>query len=525
MALDRRTCLLLAILAVAAALRFWAIGGHPLWIDEANGVLTAQESLAGILGKLRTDSSPPLYYFLLHVWMAVFGDSEIAVRSLSVCFSMGLVGLVFLVGARCFSPAVGLMAAFVVAVAPVQIFYSQQARMYTMLSFLAALSTWSLVRSLETRKRTPLVVFAGSTVAALYTHNFAFFLLPLFGLLILLSKQLRERWLTWLIVVIAGVLAYLPWAPTFLEQLRNEDHYAWFQRVWNHWSTVGPVWYSLRSFSPGGSHILISTSDWINWYYVPAGVGLGLMLLGCWALWKERKTRPVLAGLWTPCYLVVPAACSIISSTLMTPNYVAGRVDQAVYPAYALMVALGIGAIRNRVAQAILLVAIGVVGAASALTYHYIPSRLGKVVPGEREIVDVLAQRAGPKDAVLFTSLSRAPIEYLLRRRGIDLALYNFPRATANHLGSQNNARLFQDPDLPAEVDRVLLQLRQRVGTEGRVFLILVTDGVNDGLFEFIEKSPGVWDPVDHGPDRPHRLHRLAGTHSEMMFFSFRLRE
>jgi hypothetical protein len=66
------------------SLRIYDLTGKDIWVDEANGILMARSGLRGLLEHLKLDSSPPLYYLLLGAWMRLFGDSEAAVRSLSV---------------------------------------------------------------------------------------------------------------------------------------------------------------------------------------------------------------------------------------------------------------------------------------------------------------------------------------------------------------------------------------------------------------------------------------------------------
>ena len=123
---DRGGAALLAILALAGLVRLHGIDEMDVWIDEANLILTAKQPFSVILGKLRLDSSPPLFYFLLHSWIRVFGDGEVALRLLSVVTGMALVGATYWAGREWASREVGLWAAFFVASSPIQAFYSQQ---------------------------------------------------------------------------------------------------------------------------------------------------------------------------------------------------------------------------------------------------------------------------------------------------------------------------------------------------------------------------------------------------------------
>src|SRR5512141_1083507 len=149
MRLSRSTLLLLLILILATALRWYRIDGQSFWNDEGNSARIAERSLQLITEAAAGDIHPPLYYYLLHFWRDVFGSSEIALRSLSALLGVLLVGLTFLIGHKVFSAGVGLLAAFVAAINPFQIYYSQEARMYMLLAVIGAAATFLLLGLLE----------------------------------------------------------------------------------------------------------------------------------------------------------------------------------------------------------------------------------------------------------------------------------------------------------------------------------------------------------------------------------------
>ena len=77
--------LLLAILITAAVLRLLFLADHSYWVDELWSIKFASLNLLELVSEIAAiDVHPPLYYALLHFWMQTFGDSEFAVRSLSV---------------------------------------------------------------------------------------------------------------------------------------------------------------------------------------------------------------------------------------------------------------------------------------------------------------------------------------------------------------------------------------------------------------------------------------------------------
>ena len=140
------TTLLWLILLLAAVLRFFRIGTQSLWADEGNSFAMAQRSLREITTRAAADIHPPLYYWLLSLWTKVFGNSEIALRSLSALWGLMLVWLVYQIASRLFDKRTALIAAFFAAINPFLIFYSQEARMYEQLAALAALLFYGLVR-------------------------------------------------------------------------------------------------------------------------------------------------------------------------------------------------------------------------------------------------------------------------------------------------------------------------------------------------------------------------------------------
>src|SRR5579884_4254337 len=86
------------LLAAAVVLRFWV--RSDMWLDEAQTASIAGRPLTQIPAALRHDGAPPLYYFILHVWMRAFGTSDLAVRSLAGVFGTISLPLAWMAGRR-----------------------------------------------------------------------------------------------------------------------------------------------------------------------------------------------------------------------------------------------------------------------------------------------------------------------------------------------------------------------------------------------------------------------------------------
>ncbi len=144
----RKPFLLLAIVALGGFLRFYQIGSKGLWLDEAFSVWVGWQPVGELLGWLvNVDQHPPLYYTLLHFWMA-FGDDAAAVRALSALLGSLTIPVIYLLGRRLADAQVGLLAALLLAVSPFHIRFAQETRMYTLLTLNASLALYMLARLL-----------------------------------------------------------------------------------------------------------------------------------------------------------------------------------------------------------------------------------------------------------------------------------------------------------------------------------------------------------------------------------------
>ncbi len=222
--------LLLLITLLALGLRLYHLDAQSLWYDEGFSVYLARMDLAEITARTATDIQPPLYYYLLHAWIGLFGDKEGTLRGLSLLFGVCAVPLMYAVAWQLFrSRLAGLLAALLVAVSPLHVWYGQETRMYTLLVFLCLLSSYLLllvVHRSEHAKQSPLTwrtlaLWTGFTlinVAAIYTHYFALFVLgsqALYVLLVWWGRGFRPARLLLggLASGVVTALAYLPWLP------------------------------------------------------------------------------------------------------------------------------------------------------------------------------------------------------------------------------------------------------------------------------------------------------------------------
>ena len=217
---------LLAVLALAAFLRFYDLGEESLWVDElyiltlasAEDPMAIMTRVADAIGSFY----PPGYFLLLHYWSDLAGESEAALRFPSAVAGVLSVLAIYLLGRRLYSEAEGLAAALFMAVLRWPISYSQEVHSYSMLLLFSALSAyfwWGCFRGLRGSGRLPLweaVGYVLSAVVFCYLHYFGLFLVALQAMaLLLLAPRAALR----VLLLYAPVaLVYLPWIPTMLNQ-------------------------------------------------------------------------------------------------------------------------------------------------------------------------------------------------------------------------------------------------------------------------------------------------------------------
>lgn len=199
-----------------------------LWFDEGLSVAFASRPLGELMRTLvGQDLHPPLYYLILHFWIALAGSSEMAVRlpsMLAVCLMLPLAFAVVreIEGKVASSPdspwLAGLAGAAVAGTSPFIAYYAQETRMYALAALLCLAATWAYLvalRGQESRGRW--IGFSVLLAASLYTQYFTAMIIPAFLVYGLLLEQPQlKRTLTYLLVT---ALLYVPWIGSAYQQL------------------------------------------------------------------------------------------------------------------------------------------------------------------------------------------------------------------------------------------------------------------------------------------------------------------
>lgn len=187
---------LVLLAAGALVLRLWQIGYHSLWFDEAVSVFWARQPAREILDvglHLIRDKHPPVYYLLLHFWTRLFGDSEVSVRMMTVCFGAIMPPALAVLGKEVLGRRAGLIAGLLAVLNPFLVWYSQEVRMFVPSATMAILATWRMVRGLQSRKWGWWAGGAVLMTLAFYSYLYIAFLVPFQGLYALLWALYTAR--------------------------------------------------------------------------------------------------------------------------------------------------------------------------------------------------------------------------------------------------------------------------------------------------------------------------------------------
>ncbi|NOZ50630.1 MAG: hypothetical protein GXP37_11375 [Chloroflexi bacterium] len=332
------------ILLLAAGLRFVALAGQSFWADEGNSVVLARRSISAILQAAAADIHPPAYYLLLKAWGSVFGLSEVGARSLSALIGVLVVVGIYRLGRRLADRRLGLLAAFLAALNPFLVYYSQEARMYELLTLCAVVSALAMLTAMQAPtlavRRKALFLYSAAALLGLYTHYaFPLHLLVLNTIFLLWlvrpTTPPTRRWpllRDWALAQGISLAFFLPWAPTALRQLGSWPSpptslgaLAGLQQALQLW-LCGPVGCSGPGLGGGlGSSAVLSTA-------LP-GLILGLILLGAATAWRRTATQ--LTILWLLAPLLAMMLFSIFSPAFFKFLLIAT-------PAFLLLLAQGI---------------------------------------------------------------------------------------------------------------------------------------------------------------------------------------
>ncbi len=379
------------ILLLAIVLRWRHLGTRNLWFDEAWSWYVSQQPIRFILEEGRSNIHPPFLHLVLKLWAELFGDSVAILRIPSLLASIGIVVAAYWLGRRILPRQAALLAAFLLALSPHQVFYAQEARMYALVSILTLGAVLAYIRFLHQEGvlvtvrelgARDLEVSAGSRggeavrvdlrgalgymlsgALALYTHIFGAFVLVAMNLHFLSLIRCRarrggllhspwpalRRWGLWQLGLVA---LYAPWLTTFVYQaflrprqgwrppleglMLVEEFFLFCGKI-----VVGPfvypqgVYYAMKNLLEyrWNGEMLLRALENLSLY--PLAIGLGVFLL-----WKGVRAAAGAGLLQALFFIPMGLLCGVLLVVRQYMDF--GRYLMPITPYYFLLLAAGI---------------------------------------------------------------------------------------------------------------------------------------------------------------------------------------
>jgi 4-amino-4-deoxy-L-arabinose transferase-like glycosyltransferase len=478
-----------AIVGGALLLRLYRLGAQELWVDEAFSFYmgTAPHTVGGLLVR----SSPPLYYLLLRAWVGVAGSSEAALRSLSALTGTLFVAAVIWAGREIVDARVGLWSGLMAAVAPLHIYYSQEARAYALLTLTLILTYGLLWRALATNAWRWWALVSAGMLLATFTHYLAVLgLLPTAYLVMVWPGP--SRWRRYATALLGSGVLLLPWIVwSFLLTRHSLAGLDWVGEIWKRTPPLLAIPRSLEVFGLGSQAGLLPIQmKQFSDLSFPAPLRLlGVLMLCTLGLWVALPFGERQIGVpwvakrkaWLGMMLCVPLALMWVIS-FFRPLYVVGRYDVVAFPPFPLLLGLALrklqqvkraGVILATGATLLLFIPVG----AKLVRYYQAPSH-----SDAHATAQVLHAFVEHGDAVVFTGLRGLPVLYYLHGLGY--------RWEGGYCQSENGARRFACRMFPREIER-----RPAVRDLGRILTspTAVHDDVADFLHAIAPSGGALW--------------------------------
>jgi hypothetical protein len=205
--------IVLVIFIVGAALRIALFWQAPLWYDENFSLILARLPLADMLAANAADVHPPLWYVIIWTVQHVFQTAPAwIIRVPSVLFSIATLGLFWrVVNLMTDKDQVQVLALTLMAVAPVQIYYAQEARMYALMEFLIVAAWLSILE-----KKWGYLAIEISALAL--TQNIGI----LYAVCLFAAGLMYDRrsWKPLTLAMITAAVLWLPWLSTMFSQMQ-----------------------------------------------------------------------------------------------------------------------------------------------------------------------------------------------------------------------------------------------------------------------------------------------------------------
>jgi len=352
------------ILVCALGLRLYNINKYDMWFDELMSDLRSYEIITSralffnispltfFLKGIERDPQPPFYYMLVYIYSFLFGGGKL-LRGLSVIFSMLSLGMFYKLARLFFNRRMSIYALLIMVLNPLQIWYAQEARSYTMVLFFAISFIYFYTQALKTNKPFYWISFFLSSICGIYTSYYFIFLLIGSGFTLLFFKDYRPHIKKWIITIIGISILFLPFMFMSLGHLNYIKNDFWLPPPSLKWL----IWI-FANFNLGYS---------ANLGQFIAGLVLfgSLFMYGMYSYYRSNKKGAITLLL----FFLSPFIGAYIFSKTIAPIYITRQL-LICSPLYYLFVAKGIYGIKRKIPHVLALVFVVLLLSSSLVNYY-----------------------------------------------------------------------------------------------------------------------------------------------------------
>ncbi len=304
--------LMTLVFGAALLLRVYHLDMKSLWNDEMFTLAVAGSPVGAIQNILAAHyHHPPLYFYLTHFSLEVFGSTEWAVRFPSAMFGALTVPVLYAVGRRFFNTTSGFACAILCLAAPFHIAYSQEGRPYALAGLLCLLSAYFFILALRSFSIRRIVLYLGATTALLYTHHWGLFVAAA-EFLVCLSLIRKERYLVirWLSAFVLLGILYLPEYFALHQQVASDSPASWF---WVEHSSFRTLMQLGTAFSGTFFRQASATFTLPAWLQILSLIYLGtLLILALYDSLQNEHTVSLLLLFLVAVILAIPLCLSFV---------------------------------------------------------------------------------------------------------------------------------------------------------------------------------------------------------------------
>lgn len=224
---SKKDSIILAVgLVVFAAVSFGNMSRWSIWFDEAFSAYLLRYNFIDIARYTASDVHPPLYYWLLKLWSLVFGESIIALRSLSLVFIMCAVVVAYFFAKKYFGKKSALLTVVLMSISPMLVRYSEEARMYGLVVLIATAATVVLVEATLKPTRRKWILYGVLVSLGMWTHYFTAIIWLahwVWRFAVRGKYQSTKKFFSkdWVWAHVLAVIIFIPWLPFMVKQMRT----------------------------------------------------------------------------------------------------------------------------------------------------------------------------------------------------------------------------------------------------------------------------------------------------------------